>query len=161
MASRNWKNRQPASLRQAMEWCLAYAREQHNHSVDRVADRMGLANKWALYKWMESGRLPAILIQPFERACGIDYVTRYVAYSAHKLLIDIPAGKPANSGDINALQGSFAEAISLLLQFYGGKATADETVSALTSVMTGLGSHRENVRMHGDPELALFEEDAP
>lgn len=155
MAHASWKNRQPSSLRQAMEWCLEYARERHNRSVDRVADLMGLTNKWVIYKWLESGKLPAILIRPFEEACGIDFVTRFLGHSAHKLLIEIPTGKRATQAEINALQGSFAEAISLLLKFYDGQAEAAETLSALTATMSHLAWHRGEVERNRYPELDL------
>lgn len=158
MAATRWKNRQPTSLRQAMEWCLEHARTRHNRSVDRVAEQMGLASKWVLYKWLESGRLPAVLIRPFEVACGIDFVSRFVAHSAHKLLIDIPTGKRANDHEINALQASFTASVSLLLRFYQGQAEADETLSGLTSTMEYLAWHRGEVERHQAPELDFFEE---
>ena len=80
---------------------MEFAREKHNRSVDRIADLMGLANKWVLYKWLESGRMPAILIRPFEAACGIDLVTRYIGHSANKMLIEIPTGRKVTSTDLN------------------------------------------------------------
>ena len=160
MAATHWKHRQPGSLRQAMEWCLEHARTRHNRSVDRVADMMGLASKWALYKWMESGRLPAVLIRPFENACGVDYVTRYIGHSAHKLLIDIPSGKRAGDHEINAMQAAFAESVTLLLRFYQGKAEAEETLAGLTSTMEHLAWHRGEVERHQAPELDLFQGDA-
>lgn len=160
MAPRSWKSRQPGSLRQAMEWCLDYARVRHNRSVDRVADLMGLGSKWGLYKWLESGKLPAVLIRPFEAACGIDYVTRYIGHSAHKLLIDIPTGKRATGKDINTLQGSFTEAVSLLLKFYDGAAEAEETLAALYTTMEQLAWHQGAVERHRQPELDFVGEDA-
>lgn len=159
MAATRWKHRQPGSLRQAMDWCLEHARIRHNRSVERVADMMGLASHWVLYKWLESGRLPAVLIRPFETACGADYVTRYIGHSAHKLLIDIPTGKKAGDREINAMQAAFAESVTLLLQFYQEKATADETLAALTSTMEHLAWHRGEVERRQAPELDLFKED--
>ena len=153
MARNNWKHRQPGTLRQAMEWCLEYARVKHNRSVDHVADLMGQSNKWVLYKWLESGRMPAVLIRPFENACGIDYVTRYIGHSGHKLLIDIPNGKRATGKDINSLQSSFAESVSLLLKFYEGESEADETIAALLTTMEQLAWHRGTIERHKQPEL--------
>lgn len=157
MTRMGWKNRQPTSLRQAMEWCLDYARSKHNCSVDNVADLMGLSNKWAIYKWLENGRLPAVLIRPLEAACRIDYVTRYIGHSAHKLLIDIPTGKKSTSQDINTLQASFTDAISLLLKFYDGKTDADETLAALITTMEQLALHKGEVERHRQPELDFQE----
>lgn len=153
MTKRNWKRRQPGSLRQAMEWNLEHARVRHQRSVDRVADLMGLASKWALYKWLESGRMPAILIRPFEQACGIDFVTRYIGHSSHKLLVEIPTGQRASSTDINALQASFAEAVGLLLRYYDGQAEADDALGALFTTMEQLAWHQGTIERHRQPEF--------
>ena len=158
MARRSWKRMAPTSLREAMELCLEYGRAKRNLSVDRVADLMGLSSKWTLYKWLENGRMPAVLIRPFEHACGATFVTQYIATSAHKLLVDIPSGRRAGHDDVLALQTGFNEAVNLLARFYEGSASADETMAALTKTMTEIAVHRENVSKAMEPELELFEE---
>lgn len=134
---------------------MEYARERHNRSVDRIADLMGLANKWVLYKWLESGRMPAILIRPFEAACGIDLVTRYIGHSANKMLIEIPTGKKVTSTDLNELQASFAGAVSLLVEFYERQRGSDEALAALTGLLEDVAWHRKNVQEHLQPGLEL------
>ena len=156
---RNWKRIQPNSLNHAQELCLLHARERLNRSVDQVADLMGLTNKWVLYKWIQNGRIPTVLIRPFEAACGINYVTRYLAHSDHKLLIDIPTGKRASDNDINTLQVCFTDAVALLLRFYGGQAESGETLSALTSTMERLAWHRGEVERHQHPEFDFTEDE--
>ncbi|MDT8428524.1 MAG: hypothetical protein RQ757_07130 [Pseudomonadales bacterium] len=156
---RNWNRVAPSSLRHAMELCLEYGREKRNLSVDRVADLMGLPSKWVLYKWLESGKLPAILIRPYEHATGAHFVTQYIATSAHKLLINIPAGTPAKDADLLALQTGFNEAVNLLARFYRGDAEADATMAALNRTMSDIAGHRANVGKTLTPELNLFEED--
>lgn len=158
MAPRSWKKIQPNSLRHAMELCLEHARVKRNLSVDRIADNMGLASKWTLYKWLENGRMPAILIRPFEHACGIEFMTQYLATSGHKLVIAIPAGRKANSTDVNELQGTFSEAMAHLIRFYQGKSEAEETLGSLTQIMSDIAWHRENVSKTLTPELALFDD---
>lgn len=158
MSRRNWKRVRPTSLRQAMQLCLDHARERHNRSVERVADLMGQPSHWIIYKWIESGRLPAVLIRPFEHACGATFVTDYLATSAHKLLVDIPCGRPARDTDVLALQTQFNEAVNLLARFYRGEAEADATLAALTAAMGEIAGHRANVAQSLAPELALFEE---
>jgi len=160
MTRRSWKRVAPTSLRHAMELCLEYGREKRNLSVDRVADLMGLASKWTLYKWLESGRMPANLIRPFEHACGATFMTQYIATSAHKLLVEIPAGRPGRDEDVLALQTGFNEAVNLLARFYQGAAEAEATVAALTRVMSEIAGHRENVSKAMAPELGLFEDGA-
>lgn len=158
MVKRNWKRLRPTSISHGMELCLLHGKEARNQSVDRIADHMGLENKWMIYKWVESARIPAILIRPFEHACGADYVTRYLAHSAHKLLIDIPTGRAATATEINALTIAMSETSSLLLKFHQGQVSAEETLDMITEVMESLAWHRGAVEKHAQPELGLFDE---
>lgn len=155
MARRSWKKISPRSLRQAMELCLEHAREKRNFSIDRVADHMGLSNKWVLYKWLENGRMPAILIRPFEAACGIDLVTRYQGHSANKMLIDIPIGRKASNREVHELQASFTTAVGLLLAVYEHGDSADEAHGALTTLLEDVAWHRKNIEEQMQPSLEL------
>lgn len=153
MAAKNWKRIQPTSLSHAMELCVEFAKARHNRSVDQIADLMGLTNKWSIYKWIENGNLPSRLIRPFEHACGCDFVTRHLVHSAHKLLINIPTGRPPKSPDLVRSHESFSAAMSLLTQFYEGKADAQATLGALTTMMEDVAWHHGNVEKHLQPEL--------
>lgn len=155
MPRRSWKHVRAGSLRQALELSLEHARERHNRSVERVADRMGLASHWTLFKWASNGRIPAVLIPAFEAACGLHLITAYLAGSAGKLLIDVPAGRRASARDINALQASMTDAVGALLRFADGKAEAEETIAALTDTLESLAWHRGNVERAREPELDL------
>lgn len=159
MTRRNWRKARPTNLRQAMQFCIDYARERKNLSVERIADLMGVTNHWNLYKWMESGRLPTNLIRPFEHACGCTFLSEYIATSAHKIVIDIPRGRRVSDKDLIDLQAGAAETVQLLSRFYQGAANADETLAAIQRVMVDLAGHRENVIKTQEPELALFDED--
>ncbi|WP_133717100.1 hypothetical protein [Methylocaldum gracile] len=150
--SRNWKRIQPTSLLHALRLCKDHAREKHNRSVERIADLMGVTHD-ALYKWLATGKMPASLIPAYEMACGIDYVSRWLAISAGKLVIDIPTGKTAKPGDIHELQDILNSAMGNLIRFYSGRAQADETLAAIQSAMEGLALHRGNVAKHAHPEL--------
>ena len=107
----HWKRQQPNSLRHAMELCKAHALAVHHRSVERIADLMGLADHWALYKWMQNGRMPACLIRPYEHACGIDYITRYQAGSAGLLLVEVAAGRSVSQTELVELNSCFASAL--------------------------------------------------
>lgn len=158
MARMNWKKAAPTSIRNAIELCVKHASARKNMSVERIADHMGLESHWVIYKWMENGRMPSILIRPFESACGCTYVTQWIATSAHKLLTDIPTGHTASNDDLLELSDSFNDALKLLRKFYKGKAQQDETIEALTSILAEIAGHRENVRKAETPELPLFNE---
>lgn len=153
MATRNWKKAVPTSLPHAIELCIEHAKDKQNFSVERIADLIGLANKYTLYKWIESGRLPAISIRALEHACGCDFISRYLAHSAGKLLLDIPTGRKADSEDIQRLQGSCVDAVRALIDFHKGERTADETRGLLTEAMESLAWHRENIAKSEAPEF--------
>jgi hypothetical protein len=155
MPGKNWKRVAPTTLSNAIELCIEFAKEKHNRSVDRIAELIGLANKYTLYKWIESGKLPAISIRPFEHACGCDFVTRYLAHSAHKLLIDIPVGRASGEEDLLRLSASCNAAVGVLIEFYQGKGDACRTIETLLLAMERLAWHRMNVQKSQQPELGL------
>lgn len=155
MSRRRWKGLRPTSLRHALELCKDYARENHSKGVERIADEMGLADHWALYKWLQSGRMPANLIRPYEQACRCDYVTRWIAASAGRLTIDMPTGRHCPAQDMHALQELLNTAAGKLLAFYAKNSEADETLAAIQAAMEGLAWHQGNVNQSQHPQLEL------
>lgn len=153
------KNSRPTSLRHALELCKDFAKTNHNRSVDNIADLIGLDDKFRIYKWIQSGAIPANMIRPYEHACGCDFVTRYLAHSAHKLLIDIPIGRKAADHDMHRLQTSFNEAVGALLAFSENKASATDTIAAITETMEELAWHRGNVEKTNQPEFDFMGDD--
>lgn len=154
MRKRPWNTWQPASLPDAVEGCLAFALGRHRRSVDQVADLVG-ESKWTLYKWVQSGGIPARKIAGFEHACGVNYVTRYLAASGGSVLIRIPTGRRAAQADIAGLQAACTSAVSALIDYVAGKRGADETHDALTAAMTALAQERAHVDRGDQPELDL------
>ena len=160
MTRRSWKHVQPTSLRHALELCKDYARERRNLSVERIAERMGEVDHWNLYKWLSSARMPLSLIRAYEETCGIDFVTRYLAVSAGKLLIEMRIGRTPSAQDIHALQETLNTAVGQILAFHAGRVEATEALAAIQCGMEALGYHHRNVQKHGQPELS-FHGDEP
>lgn len=158
MIRKNWKRLQPTGLRQALELCKEHAREKRNLSVERIAEEMGEADQWTLYKWIQTGRIPAIKIRAYENTCGIEYVTRWLAASAGKLLIDLPAGHDASAGDMQQLQALLNTAVGQLLKFYAGKIGAADALGPIQQAMEGLAWHRGNVERHAAPQFDFGKE---
>lgn len=156
MAKRNWKGVQPRSLKHGMELCVDYAKDVKNLSVERIADLMGIASHYTLYKWIDEARMPALMIRPFEHACGISYVTQYLAASDHQLLVPMPKARPAKDTDLMALQASFGQAVSVLAAFYLGNEDADAAKAELVRHMADVASHHARVGRMNEPELELF-----
>ncbi|MBN8714391.1 MAG: hypothetical protein J0H50_10540 [Xanthomonadales bacterium] len=133
---------------------MKFAQENDRSSVERIGDLVG-ESKWTIYKWIESGSIPAKKIAGFELACGRCYITEYLATSARKLVIDMPTGRLPLGSDIHALQESCTAAIGALLRFAEGKADAADTADHLTAAMTRLAHERAQVERHAQPELPL------
>ncbi|AVO33665.1 hypothetical protein [Ottowia oryzae] len=155
MTRRHWKRWQPASLRDALKGCKDFAQERHNLSVERIAERMGLEDHWALYKWIANGRMPAVLLPAYEHACGINLVARWMAATDGKLLVDMPRGRQAQPADMVELNTGFAQALQLLTDFYAGgeQADANATLEALRNHLQQVAAHQLNVAGFAEPEL--------
>lgn len=151
----DWKRIQPTSLRHAAELCKNHALVVHNRSVERIAELMGLADHWALYKWLQNGRMPACLIRPYEAACGIDFITRWIAASAGLLAVPMPTGRKTGGVDMVELNTGFARALQLLTNFYeaGGQGDAAPVLEALRTHIEKVAHHHHNVRTYQTPEL--------
>lgn len=158
MTRRNWKRVQPTSLRHAIELCKDYARETHNISVERIAEIMDEESHWTVYGWLRDGSIPSRKILGYQHACHADFITRWLAHAAGKLLVDIPAGRLPDGEDVHQLQHTLNAAVGALLAFAAGRADEETTRHDLTLAMEGLAWHRENVTRAAQPELELGHE---
>lgn len=154
MSRRNWKRLRPNSLVEALRLCKEFAQERHNLSIERIADRMGATHD-SLYKWLATGRLPAILIPAYELACGCNFASEWLAASAGKLVINMPTGRSVGQTDMVELNTGFAAALQLLTDFYASPAQADpaQTLAAMTSHLQQVAWHHANVGRAANPEL--------
>lgn len=148
----------PTSLKHALELCKAHARDVRNFSVERIADEMGV-EAWTLYKWLNGSSMPLKNLRAFERVCGVNYVTQWLAMSDDKLLISIPIGRVPAQGEMLALQEAATTAVVELLAFYRRRtgASMERTMAAIQTAMEKLAWHRGNVTKSRQPELDFSE----
>jgi hypothetical protein len=151
---RNWTRWRPSNLQEAVEGCVRYAQDKHRLSVDRLADLVG-ESKWTIYKWIESGSIPARKIAGFEAHCRCCFITAYLAASARRMLIELPTGRLPETHDIQELQRICHDAIGSLISFAAGQCGKQETVNALTVAIEHLASERAHVDLNEQPELSL------
>ncbi|WOI46995.1 hypothetical protein [Acidovorax sp. BLS4] len=156
MSRRNWKHLRANSLVHALRLCKEFAQERRNLSVERIADRMGVTHD-SLYKWLGTGRMPAILVPAYELACGCHYVTDWYAAAAGRLSIPMPTGRNAGQADLLAVNSSCAAALQLLTAFYADPAAANPaaTLDALRTHLEQVAFHHHNVARYAAPELEL------
>ncbi len=152
MTRRDWKRLRPHSLVHALRLCKEFALERKNLSVELIANRIGVSHD-SLYKWLATGRMPAVLLPAYELACGCHYATTWLAMSAGKLVIEQPKGKRSTPGDLVEFNTGFAEALQLLGDFHSGKTDADRTLHALERHLEQAAWHHANVATNATPEL--------
>ena len=148
------KRQRANSLTHAMRLCKEHAQVKRHLSVERIADRMGVTHD-SLYKWLATGRMPAILIPAFELACGCHYVSEWLAASADRLVVDMPTGRKAEGTELLDMNSSCAAALQLLTQFYAAPHAADPeaTLAALRLHLEQVAYHHHNVATYATPEL--------
>lgn len=142
------------SLRGAFEQDEQFALSRHRRSIKRIAELMSVPPH-ILYKWLETGRMPATVLPSWEHATGGSAVVRYLASHGHRMLLDIPSGRDLVATDVQGLQRITHEAIGSLLGFAEGTVTAEDAMAALLQAMGALAFHRENVKKATQPELDL------
>ena len=107
-----------SDIRAAMRESLKFAKKEHYLDVADVADRMGLPNAWVLFKWAETGRIPALVIPAFEKACGTALLSRSLAEASGHLVIRArshPIGSAADWSQVNLLVAqAMAEAAAVV-----------------------------------------------
>lgn len=154
MSRRDWKRLRANSLVHALRLCKEFALDRHHLSVERIADRMGVTHD-SLYKWLATGRMPAIPVPAYELACGCHYVTDWYAAAAGRLVVPMPTGRTVTEADLLAVNSSCAAALALLTQFYADPASADltATTDALRAHLEQVAFHQANVARYCAPEL--------
>lgn len=101
--------------------------------------------------------MPLNRIRQFETFCGIAYVSEYLCLAhGNKVVVSIPAGKKAGVCELSEVQGTFADAMALLVRFYNSGDAVDETITALTNTLTQVAYQKANVLKAAAPELELF-----
>jgi len=153
MSRRNWKSYRPSSLIDALRACKDFALERKNLSVERISDLMGITAD-LLYKWLATGRMPAVLVPTYELVCGATFVSAWLSHSAGHMVMPFPTGRTAAT-DVQTLQGVLHEATGALIDFYAGKCDEQITQSRLMAGMEALAWHHTNVEKYEQPELAL------
>ncbi|WP_054285916.1 hypothetical protein [Gulbenkiania mobilis] len=147
----------PTSLDEAIERQLDAAAKL-GLVPKKMADLMGVEVK-TYYRWLAESSMPLNRVRQFEAFCKASYISEYLCTAqGNKVVIAIPCGKKAAVIELSEVQANAANAMALLARFYQDKVGLDETVSALSQVLSQVAYHRENVLKAGEPELELFGE---
>ena len=142
------------SLVHALRLCKEYAQAKRHLGVERIADRMGVTHD-SLYKWLATGRMPAILVPAYELACGCHYASEWLAASSGRLVVPMPTGRGAQGTELLDMNSGCAAALQLLTAFYAAPEAADTeaTLAALRHHLEQVAYPHHNVATYATPEL--------
>ena len=144
MARTNWKCIVPHNMNHAIQLCKQHALDNKNMSVARIADHLAITTD-TLYKWLGNGRIPANHVFAYEQACGISFITEYLAHGQGYLLVKAPTGRKAEHKDLNKLQLYMAQVAAKIIEANEGDCTAQDAIDHIKVLMQDLAYQQKNV----------------
>ena len=141
-------------MNHAIQLCKQHALEKQNLSVARIADHLAITTD-TLYKWLGNGRIPANHVFAYEQACGINFITEYLAHSQGYLLVKAPTGRKAQHKDLNQLQLYMAQVAAKIIEANEGDCTAQDAIDHIKVLMQDLAFQQKNVAAHECPQEAF------
>jgi hypothetical protein len=131
-------------MNHAIQLCKQHALDNKNMSVARIADHLAITTD-TLYKWLGNGRIPANHVFAYEQACGISFITEYLAHSQGYLLVKAPTGRKAEHKDLNKLQLYMAQVAAKIIEANEGDCTAQDAIDHIKILMQDLAYQQKNV----------------
>jgi hypothetical protein len=141
-------------MNHAIQLCKQHALDNKNMSVARIADHLAITTD-TLYKWLGNGRIPANHIFAYEQACGISFITEYLAHSQGFLLVKAPTGRKAEHKDLNKLQLYMAQVAAKIIEANEGECTAKDAIDHIKILMQDLAYQQKNVAAVQVPQTQL------
>lgn len=154
MVRTNWKRIIPHSLVKALNLTKEHGKEKHQLSVERIADRLGVSDS-CLYKWLGDSTMPINRVIAFEQACGINFVTQYLAHSQGYLLVPTPTGRKAEHKDLGELQLFMTQVMALIIKANDGQTGAESAIDGIKTLMEDLAFIQKNVAKNELPQNEL------
>lgn len=149
-----WKRVVPHNMNHALQLTKEHGIEKKNMSVARIGDHLSETSD-LIYKWLGSAKMPVNKVIAFEQACGINFVTQYLAHSQGFLLVKAPTGRKAEHRDLIDLQAFMIEVSGLIMRHTEGLKSAQETTDAIKKLMEDLAFHQKNVGALDQPQSEL------
>ena len=125
----------------AIRDCLNTAKAKFYRDIGDVADTMGV-NREVLYKWVQTGRIPAVHIAYFEQACGDAALTRALAAAQRFLLVPEAAQVPLQV-DLATVHCQIASAILAAATAQVDVAQTGQAVRSITQAINSLAALRQ------------------
>jgi len=140
----------PADLMAAVQACVDHAKSDLYRSIGDVADAMDTKpTREAVYKWLQTGRLPLAEIPAFERACGCSHVSKYLAACGGYLLVKAPTDGGFPQLEFARIQCQLSKAILATSIALVDADQSPDAVSAINLAIQGLVAIRNQLSAGG------------
>jgi hypothetical protein len=140
----------PDDLMAAVQACLSHAKSDLYRNIGDVADAMDTKpTREAVYKWVQTGRLPLAEIPAFERACASSHISKYIAACGGYLIVRAPVADGLPQLEFARIQCQVAKAILATSTALVDAGQAPDAVNALTVAINSLAAVRHQLTTGG------------
>jgi len=133
----------------AIAACLRHAKIERCRDIQDIAKAMGLPNHWVLYKWIETARIPALMVPSFEDACGAAFLSQSLAEASGLIAIKAPTAQAATAVDWAQANVLVAKAMADAAASIADPAQWREAIKACNQAMNALASVRQQLSIGG------------
>lgn len=140
-------------LMEAIERCIEHARDAHYLTIEGIAAKMGLVGgaRWAFYKWLQEGRIPANRINEFESVCHHTAVTRFLARASGQIAAPLLSPETLPQTDLGAAQVALARSMARVTESVHGALPRADAVRALSDAIEVLHALRHKLAGRAQP----------
>ena len=125
----------------AIRDCLSTAKATRYRNINDVAAAMDVSRE-VLYKWVQTGRIPAVQVPAFEQACADASLTRALAAAQGYLLVPATADSQTPELALATVQSQVAAALLAAATAQVDTAQAGQAVRSITQAIDGLAALR-------------------
>ena len=140
-----------SEIQAAIQACITHAKQEMYRDIGDIAEAMGV-NQWVLYKWVQSGKLPAVHIPAFECACGVTHLSKYLAAAGGLLTIKAPPAAGYTQVDWAQAQWEVAKAMAEAAGAAIDPGKTQQALKAINQAMDALASTRHQLAVRGSHE---------
>lgn len=128
-------------IQAAIRDCLHVAKTERYQGIGEIADAMQVSRD-VLYKWAQTGRIPATEIPSFERACADVALTRCLVAAQGYLLVPVAIDAPVDQLRLAQVHQHVAEAMLAAVEVDNNAVAAGAAVRSITKAINSLAALR-------------------
>lgn len=134
----------------AVHACVEHAKSVLFRNIGDVAAAMQTnPTRDAVYKWVQTGRMPLAEIAEFERVCGANHISAYLARCGGSVLVKAPVAEGLCQLDFARIQCQVAKAVLATSTALVDPAQTHDAMNAINVAVQGLLAARQQIANGG------------